>query len=91
MFQGVPLCPLERCRALVLLHNRAHLVGRCDKFVDTMRSTDFAPFLKQLERFCNFEKAEHLLEELDIEVSAQQSGDDLSTGEYALAMLADDD
>ena len=81
----------ERCRALVLLHNRAHLVGHCATFVDTMRSADFEPFLRQLERFCSFEKAEHLLAELNIDVSPPQPGSNQSAGEYALAMLADND
>lgn len=80
----------ERCRELVLEHNPAHIVGRSPTFVDTMRSPDFAPFLRQLERFASYEKAEHLLAELGINPSPPQKDDGRNAGEYALALLAGD-
>ena len=53
-----------RCRELVLAHNPYHLLGRHSSFADALRSQEFSPFLKQLERNCGYERAEHLLREL---------------------------
>ena len=53
------------CRKLVLENNPAHLVGNYDTFVEAMMSDDFVTYLEPLHRFCSFEQAEHLLNELD--------------------------
>lgn len=58
----------DRCRDLVLRNNPRHLVRQYATFADALRNPDFQPFVKQLERFCPLEKAEHLLNELDIDV-----------------------
>ncbi len=55
-----------RCRELVLAHNPSHLIRRYDSLPDALRDEDFGPFQKQLDRFCTFEKAEHLLTEMGI-------------------------
>lgn len=54
-----------RCREIVLAHNRQHLIRRYASLPDALRSEDFASFHIQLDRFCTFEKAEHLLSEFD--------------------------
>ena len=55
----------QQCRAIVLEHNPQHLVGRYPTFPDAIRSDNFETFHKSLERFCTFEKAEHLLGDID--------------------------
>src|SRR5262245_14380242 len=55
-----------RCRELVLAHNPAHLLGRHASLADALRDADFQPFLKQLERFCSYEKAEHHLSQWEL-------------------------
>lgn len=81
----------DRCRMLVLANNPAHLVGRFELFTDAMRSCDFAPFLKQLERFCGYERAEHLLNQLEIDVELPSTKSVKSIGEFALELLSGDE
>jgi hypothetical protein len=52
----------ERCRELVVQDNPQHLIGRFDSFPDAMRSEDFTPLLKHLQRLCPVEQAEYLLQ-----------------------------
>lgn len=52
-----------RCRELVLCTNRQHLLGKTDSFPDTIRDPASRTFFRQLENFCPFEQAEHLLRE----------------------------
>ncbi len=80
----------QRCRSLVLGNNPAHLIGKTATFADALRNQDFASFLKQLERFCTYERAEHLLRELGIDIAGP--GDDTSTscGQQASEMLSAD-
>ncbi len=75
----------ERCRERVLEHNPHHLLGRWPTLPDALRSDDFAPFLKQLERFCSSERAEMLLSELEADV--RLSGE-IPPREQALKQLA---
>lgn len=76
------------CRAMVLEHNPQHLIGRFESFPAALRDPEFAPFLKQLERFCSYERAEHLLRELGLspEVPAAETG--RSPAAYALQALS---
>ena len=77
----------ERCRELVLSHNPAHLIGHSSTFVEAMRSPDFEYFLKQLERFCSHEKAEHLLAELGIDIPTPKADGSRTAGEIARCFL----
>lgn len=77
-----------RCRELVIGNNSAHLVGRSETFADAMRTEEFEPLLKRLERMCSYEKAEHFLSEMDETASRQpQAGSD--PGRTALEILGD--
>lgn len=77
----------ERCRELVLANNPHHLLGQYADFVSAMRDDDFQPFLKQLARFCSYERAEHLLATLDIAPELPPVSAKLSPGDYALLLL----
>ena len=77
-----------RCRELVLSHNPHHLLREHDSFPDALRSAEFEPFLKQLERQCGYERAEHLLGELGIDPAVPPERRDASVGEYGLGLLS---
>jgi hypothetical protein len=51
----------ECCRRLVLEHNPRHVIGRGATALDAMRDEGFQALIKQLERTCPYEHAEHLL------------------------------
>lgn len=51
-----------RCRELVLHDNPRHLISRFDSFPDALRSEEFTPLLKHLQRLCPLEQAEYLLQ-----------------------------
>lgn len=78
----------ERCREMVLANNAAHLLNRYSSFPAALRDEEFATFLKQLERFCTHEKAEHLLSELDITPDVPPKYQDDGAGAFALDVLA---
>lgn len=81
----------NRCHILVLADNPSHLLGRFELFTDAMRDADFQSFLKQLERFCRYERAEYLLAELQIEPIVPSTESEKTTGEYALSILSGPD
>lgn len=56
-----------RCRELVLDANSRHLLSDFGSLEDALRSEEFKPYLHHLERFCTFERAEHLLEQMEFE------------------------
>ena len=76
-----------RCRELVLTHNPAHLVKRHETIETALGEVEFQAFLKQLARFCPYEKAEHLLSQLDISTSRPNISSKLGAEEYALLLL----
>ena len=80
----------NRCHVLVLANNPLHLLGNYDLFTDALCSHDFEPFLKQLERFCGYEKAEHLLSELEIEPIVPNEELEMTPGDFVLKILADE-
>lgn len=51
----------ERSRELVLLSNPRHLLSKSATFADCLRSEEGAKFFPTLQKFCTFERAEHLL------------------------------
>jgi len=64
----------EQCRLRVLENNPAHIIGKSDSFIAAMRDEEFQSFAKQFDRFCTFEKAEHLLYEQGIAVYDAATG-----------------
>lgn len=81
-------CPevAERCRRAVSARSTRHLLGRYASFADALRDEEFRPFLRQTEKFCSVERAEHLLNELDLLKETETYGDSASAS--ALAILA---
>jgi hypothetical protein len=57
----------SRCRELVLGLNPHHLLTNYNSLEEALRSDEFQPFLQHLDRFCTFERAEHLLEQLKLD------------------------
>lgn len=51
----------ERCRELVGLHNAHHVLMKSSSCTDAVRHADNVAFFQSLDRFCSFERAEHLL------------------------------
>lgn len=76
----------EACRARVLKDNPHHLLHKWDTIPDALRSDEFAPYLRQQERFCGIEQAETLLSELEEDVIFDE---DTSPKDQALAQLND--
>ena len=88
----------ERCRQLVLAHNPAHLIRNFGSMADALRSDEFAPFLKQLERLCGYERAEFLVNDLGLPAGKpggqrQSQGErtDKTPGQIALELLSSSD
>jgi len=79
-----------RCRALILEHNRSHLIGHFKTVAEALRSDDFQPFVKQLDRFCGSERAEFLLSELNMDPTQAARSSNTSAGDYALQLLSAD-
>lgn len=54
----------EQCRELVLQSNPRHLLSKSATFADCLRSEEGAEFFPTLQKFCTFERAEHVLRDL---------------------------
>ena len=78
----------ERCRDLILQDNAAHSIGRSPSAAEAMRDADFQSLIKRLERFCGYERAEHLLRELGIDPGPGDEDESVSAGRLALSILA---
>lgn len=50
-----------RCRELVLVTNPRHLLGKTESFPESIRDEANRTYFTNLESFCTFEQAEHLL------------------------------
>lgn len=81
----------ERCRELVLAHNGVHMLRHYSSFVDAYKADDFQTYLKQVERFCSYEKAEHLLARQDLTPDLPPLTARLTPGDYALLLLGRSD
>ncbi|MGD9853422.1 MAG: hypothetical protein AB7U20_00570 [Planctomycetaceae bacterium] len=75
----------ERCRDLIAARAPRHVIAQHRSFAEALRDEEFAPFLRQTERFCSPERAEHLLSEMAIALPEPRSGE--STGDLARALL----
>lgn len=73
------------CHQLVTNESPRHLLSRYASFADALRDPDFAPFAKQLQRFCSVERAEHLLAQLGNSIADSEQK---SACEAALVELA---
>lgn len=51
----------ERCREIIVAQNPQHFLSHSTSFTDALRQPSNAGYFLQLERFCSFEQAEHLL------------------------------
>jgi hypothetical protein len=78
----------ERCRALVLEHNPAHLLGDFRTVAEALRSDDFKPLVKQHERLCSYERAEFLVNDLGLEPQEASTQDVKTAGQIALDLLS---
>jgi hypothetical protein len=76
-----------RCRQLVLMNNPAHLIGNFATVADALRSDDFGPFLKQLERQCGYERAEFLANDLGLQPQEPKEEGATMAGQIALSIL----
>ncbi len=77
----------RRCRELLLAHNPAHLLKRYETFEQALEDDEFRMYLRQLVRFCSYEKAEHHLSQLEISPELPNISAKLSAEEYALLLL----
>ncbi|MBS0260924.1 MAG: hypothetical protein JSS02_03125 [Planctomycetes bacterium] len=76
-----------RCRDLVLHHNPVHLLKRFASFESALADEEFQAFLKQLARFCSYEKGEHLLAQLGVAIDVPHAGAASDPAERALQLL----
>jgi len=83
--------PAELCRSRVARHNPAHLIARFETFAAALRDPDFACLLRQLDRQCRFEQAEHLVAQLGIDIAAEREAADADLGTFVLRLLASPD
>lgn len=51
----------ERCRQVVLGFNSAYILKRWPDLKTAFAAEEFQAYYKQLQRFCSYERAEHLL------------------------------
>src|SRR5262245_13487230 len=85
--RGIHPAVAHRCRELLLAHNPAHLLKRYETLEAALQDEEFLVFLRQHARFCSYEKAEHLLSQLDISTELPKISAKLSAEEYALLLL----
>ncbi len=76
----------RRCRKLVLEHNPRHLIGRWPTIEQALLDEEYLCFLRQLRRRYPLEKAEQLLQSLEIDAEHERRAY-YSDYEYAAALL----
>lgn len=74
------------CRSRVLEHNPHHMLRRWPVVREAIADDDFQHLLKQLRRRFPVERAEHLLQSLDVEFGRERAAY-YSDYEYAAALL----
>ena len=74
------------CRARILEHNRGHLLTRWDTVAEAAESEDFSALRSQLVKRYSPERAEQLLQSLQIEWRSERAAY-YSDEEYAAALL----
>ncbi|MEZ6050142.1 MAG: hypothetical protein R3C02_01955 [Planctomycetaceae bacterium] len=74
-----------RCHEIITSKTPKHIVCHYASFADALRDEDFQTFTKQVERFCSPERAELLLQEMQLQLPSP--GDNSSAGDVALDLL----
>jgi hypothetical protein len=74
------------CRHRVLQHNPHHMIRRWPSLAEALQDADFIYFLRHLQRRFPPEKAERMLEKLDIEMGRERDAY-YTDEEYAAALL----
>ena len=77
-----------RCREIVIQHHPRHLLARYSSFADALRSDEFAPLLKRLQKLCSFEAAEFLAREWRVFDDSAVDRDATEIESAALELLA---
>lgn len=77
-----------RCHELVCQHSPGHLLSNYDRIEAALRDEEFHPFLKHLERFCSYERAEMLLAELSPGWESDILSHGQTAGERCLSVLS---
>lgn len=80
-----------RCRDIIIAANPSHMLARFSTFADALRDETFKTFLKSRERFCSYERAEHLLSEMTIDLPTADDDSTSSAGQVAFEVLANCD
>lgn len=76
----------QKCRELLLASNPHHQSGRFPDLAAALRDADFEKLRVQQERHCPPERAEHLLQQLGIDV--REENPQQSRGDELLALLS---
>ncbi len=74
-----------RCYDIITASSAQHIVGHYASFADALRDSEFQTFVRQVEKFCSLERAEHLLSKMD--VSPPTVSDAQSMGDVCLGLL----
>ena len=75
----------QHCRDLIVASAPQHLLASYKNLESALRDEEFQPFVQHLDRFCSFERAELLLDEMHL---AWETVDD--AGEKCLVWLKDE-
>jgi hypothetical protein len=62
----------ERCRAMIVAENPSHQLRRHASMADALRDPDFQQLAARWEKYCPFEQAEHLLQQLGLPPEGDQ-------------------
>jgi hypothetical protein len=76
----------ERCRQIIVEHNRGHLLARWGTYQAAASEPDFQELLRRIVRQYSAEKSEHMLRSLGIELQVDDV-DSLGTNDRAAAFL----
>jgi hypothetical protein len=76
----------DRCRTMILATNPGHQLKHHATMADALRDPDFQRLVSKWDKYCSFEQAEHLLQQLGL----APEGDQLETprGERMLRLLS---
>ncbi|MCA9077276.1 MAG: hypothetical protein KDA93_19780 [Planctomycetaceae bacterium] len=74
-----------RCLEVITSASPQHIVGRYPSFAAALRDDEFMPYVRQVEKFCSAERAEHLLAEM--RMSPPTIDDEHSAGDVSLELL----
>ena len=75
----------ERCRAMIVAANPGHQLNRHSTMPDALRDAEFQKLAARWERYCPYEQAEHLLQQLGRSPEGDQP--ELTRGERMMQLL----